>query len=545
MTKAYSYIRFSTPSQAGGDSFRRQTEIAREYAELNGLELADLKFTDLGRSAFHGTNLKRGELKDFLHAVESGTVAPGSYLLVEALDRLSRAPPSKSQRLLLDLIDSGIVVVTLMDRRVYDKATVDRDPFALMDSVMKLYAAHEESKKKSERFLKLYSQRRKEGAPIIGFHGPGWVKKRSDKLGWELVPEKAESVQKLFEATLAGHGGIAVARKANAEKWSPIGHNGTSWHQASLSKVLKNRACIGEYQPMQLDNGKLVPAGLPIPNYFPAVVSEEEFNRVQSILAQRTRIPRRRDDQCRNIFAGMLVCGSCGATLALKIGQAAEHYLNRYYVCADRTRGLTQCPTFHAGDLLAPDSLNPRRYQKKTELPTKALLAALMQHVAEHVSRDEKMRSIGNALDQAEAESRSLRISQANLMAVAEAGGADVSVLARRIREISEKIGECEAKIKELTLSRVHFASMQTEEDIDASIAASIRAVSTPDASAERTLLRDKLLQLVEHVWLWPGLARFKLHGEEIPRAVVLAPEAASLLTNLPPIPPMRKHLKR
>ncbi|NMF88331.1 recombinase family protein [Aromatoleum petrolei] len=108
MTKAYSYIRFSTPSQSGGDSFRRQTEIAREYAELNGLELADLKFTDLGRSAFHGANLKRGELKDFLHAVESGTVAPGSFLLVEALDRLSRAPPSKSQRLLLDLIDSGM-----------------------------------------------------------------------------------------------------------------------------------------------------------------------------------------------------------------------------------------------------------------------------------------------------------------------------------------------------------------------------------------------------------------------------------------------------
>jgi DNA invertase Pin-like site-specific DNA recombinase len=30
--KAYSYIRFSTPEQAAGDSLRRQTAKAREYA---------------------------------------------------------------------------------------------------------------------------------------------------------------------------------------------------------------------------------------------------------------------------------------------------------------------------------------------------------------------------------------------------------------------------------------------------------------------------------------------------------------------------------
>ncbi len=545
MAKAYSYIRFSTPSQSGGDSFRRQTEDAREYADIHGLELDDLKFTDLGRSAFRGSNVKRGELKDFLRAVESGKVAPGSYLLVEALDRLSRAAPSTSQRLLLDLIEAGIVVVTLMDKRVYDKATVNRDPFALMDSVMKLYAAHEESRKKSERFEKLFKARRNKGAPIIGFVGPGWVKKRADKLGWELIPEKAESVRKLFEATLAGHGGVTLVKMANAEKWVPFGHRGTSWHQGSISKVLKNRACIGEYQPMRLDDGKLVPAGLPIPDYYPAVVSEEDFNLVQSTLVQRSRIPHRRDDQCRNVFAGMLICGSCGATLALKAGRTSDHYLTRYYACADRTRGLTQCPSFHAGDLLAPEGLAPRRYRKQKDIPTKALLATLMQHIAEHVSRDEKMRSIGDALNKAEAKLHALQVSQANLMAVAEAGGAGVAVLADRLRTVSEEIRGCEAEIEELTLSRVHFASIQTEEDIDASIEAAVMAVSNPAASAERMLLRDKLLQLVEHIWLWPGLARFRLRGEELPRTVLLAPEATPLLTNLPPIPPMRKHLKR
>lgn len=545
MPKAYSYIRFSTPSQSGGDSFRRQTELAREYANEHGLELADLKFKDLGRSAFRGSNAKIGELNDFLMAVKTGSVAPGSYLLVEALDRLSRAAPSQAQRLLLDIIDAGIVVVTLMDRRVYDKATVDRDPFALMDSIMKLYAAHEESKKKADRFEKLFSGRRKRGDPIIGFRGPGWVKKREDKLGWELIPEKAESVRKLFEATLAGHGGIAIAKMANSEKWAPFGNAGTSWHQGSLSKVLKNRACIGEYQPMKMEDGKLVPVGLPIPNYFPAVVDVETFNRVQSTLAQRFRIPRRRDEQCRNIFAGLLICGTCGATLALKIGKASEHYLSRYYSCADRARGLTQCPSFHAGDLLAPDSMEPRRYRKQKHMPSIALLSTLMRHIAEHVSRDEKMRMLSESIGQAEANLQALRVVQNNLMAVAEAGGAGVAVLAERLRAVSEQVSECEAEIKELTLSRVHFASIQTESDIDASIAAAVKAVKDPSASNERMLLRDKLLQLVEHIWLWPGIAIFRLRGEAAPRTILLAPEAAPFLTNLPAIPTMRKHLKR
>jgi DNA invertase Pin-like site-specific DNA recombinase len=39
MTIAYSYLRFSTPEQMQGDSFRRQTEAAKVYAERHGLTL--------------------------------------------------------------------------------------------------------------------------------------------------------------------------------------------------------------------------------------------------------------------------------------------------------------------------------------------------------------------------------------------------------------------------------------------------------------------------------------------------------------------------
>jgi DNA invertase Pin-like site-specific DNA recombinase len=47
-------------------------------------------YRDLGVSAFRGKNADHGALKAFLDRVESGLIQPGSYLIVESLDRLSR-----------------------------------------------------------------------------------------------------------------------------------------------------------------------------------------------------------------------------------------------------------------------------------------------------------------------------------------------------------------------------------------------------------------------------------------------------------------------
>jgi DNA invertase Pin-like site-specific DNA recombinase len=77
--KAYSYIRFSTPQQAKGDSHTRQTDKAARYAAEHGLVLdTALNLTDLGVSAYRGKNAKTGSLSVFLKAIEDGTVPRGS-----------------------------------------------------------------------------------------------------------------------------------------------------------------------------------------------------------------------------------------------------------------------------------------------------------------------------------------------------------------------------------------------------------------------------------------------------------------------------------
>jgi DNA invertase Pin-like site-specific DNA recombinase len=116
--KAYSYLRFSTPEQAKGDSKRRQWDAAVKYAATHGLELDNkLTFQDMGVSAFRGANAATGSLRAFLEAVESGEVPQGSYLLVESLDRISRDAVYVAQGLLANIVSSGVIVVSLMDGR--------------------------------------------------------------------------------------------------------------------------------------------------------------------------------------------------------------------------------------------------------------------------------------------------------------------------------------------------------------------------------------------------------------------------------------------
>ena len=115
----------SRDTQLKGDSLRRQREACLSYADRHGLELVDdFALEDLGVSGWTGANIQSGNLGRFLEAVRQGEVAKGSYLLVEAFDRISRLPPLKALQPVLDLVNNGIVVVTLDDKKRFTADTM-------------------------------------------------------------------------------------------------------------------------------------------------------------------------------------------------------------------------------------------------------------------------------------------------------------------------------------------------------------------------------------------------------------------------------------
>src|SRR5262249_54137659 len=115
MPLAYSYLRFSSPQQATGDSMRRQTATREGWlADHPGVELdKSLQMTDAGRSAFKRKNWDTYALARFVDCIKSGRVEPGSYLLVENLDRLSREDAGEATELFLSIVNKGVVIVQL------------------------------------------------------------------------------------------------------------------------------------------------------------------------------------------------------------------------------------------------------------------------------------------------------------------------------------------------------------------------------------------------------------------------------------------------
>jgi DNA invertase Pin-like site-specific DNA recombinase len=323
--KAYSYIRFSSAEQQKGDSLRRQVELSEDYARKHNLELdKELTFYDLGVSAFNGKNRDEGALRQFIEAVETGKVAPHSWLLVESLDRISRDNITSALTLFLQLLDLGLTVVTLGDDRKYAKATVNANPMELMASLMVFSRANEESATKSKRVSAAWSAKQKEaaqsGKPTTS-RCPLWLRLTDDRSRYELIPERAAIVRRIFDMAAGGSMGQAViAQHLNVDGVPPFGKS-KRWASSSVRKILVNRSTIGEYQPTTLNtDGERVAASDPVLGFYPAAVDQELFEATQEARSGRRISGRgRKGKNFSSLFTGLAKC-SCGASL---------HYVNK------------------------------------------------------------------------------------------------------------------------------------------------------------------------------------------------------------------------
>ncbi len=146
---AYSYKRFSSKHQAQGNSIERQTKLAEDYCAKHQLELSTLSFEDLGVSAWTQANTKEDAgLGQFLSALENEVIKTPCYLLVESLDRLSRAKIKVAMNQLWRITDYDVTVVTLLDQKKYTK-DMDFTDFLMAGLIME--RSHEESLTKSMR----------------------------------------------------------------------------------------------------------------------------------------------------------------------------------------------------------------------------------------------------------------------------------------------------------------------------------------------------------------------------------------------------------
>lgn len=331
MTLAFSYLRFSTPEQRKGDSFRRQLAATMEFAERHGWHLSEVPFFDDGRSAFHGRNAEDGKLGEFLGAIESGSIPSGSVLIIEALDRLTRQEPLDAVPLLRRIIKAGVRIATTMNGRVYGAEQADGYGYELVEIVILLTQGHEESRKKSHRIKESWVSKRAKaeslGKPMTS-RLPAWLRLSIDGNRIEVIEDRAAIVRKIFRDYLSGSGSHAIATALN-EAGVPTFGRSSLWHRSYVVKVLESRAVIGEFTPHTVvykEDESVKEAQPPIPGYFPVVVRPEEFHRVQAMRASK-RSPggRKGRPTVSYILASLAKCPRCkGAMIRENKGSSSR-----------------------------------------------------------------------------------------------------------------------------------------------------------------------------------------------------------------------------
>jgi DNA invertase Pin-like site-specific DNA recombinase len=323
--RAISYIRFSDSKQAKGRSKQRQLKWGSDLCASKGWLLDDsLKLHDLGVSAFRGENAARGHLAKFLEAIKACRVKAGDVLLLESLDRLSRDDIDPSWELFRSILKAGVEIYTREPERHYQPA--DLNNFGTRIEVQAYFLrAFNESATKSMRGLDYWKSQRNKLASGKPIHKvlPAWLRLSADKQRFEVREDAAKAVRLIYSWAAAGEGQDPILAKLNQRKIPPIGNNirrevmKTVWSRSYIGKLLRDKAVCGEFQPHVMKDGKRVPFGEPIKNYFPAIITEKDWYRTRHAVKERGRELGPKGIGIASLFTGLIRDARDGKTMHL------------------------------------------------------------------------------------------------------------------------------------------------------------------------------------------------------------------------------------
>jgi DNA invertase Pin-like site-specific DNA recombinase len=306
MKKAIAYVRYSSDQQGDGDTIERQTTEVQNYAKRNDLALVGV-VVDEGQSASKGHHISKGNLGALLSKTEAGNY-PNHAFLVEHMYRFSRLGIEKTFELIQKLQRVGVELHLTKSNRIIK--SLNDLPTAILSAVDS-YGAEEYTKKMGERVASAWAAKKRnavDGAPITK-RVPCWLRvegrvysggKIINPGRFVEVPEVVEVVQEAFRHAALGLGVKLISRRVK-------GVSSLTW----LVKVFTSRAVLGEFQPQKFVNGKRVPDGPPIPDYFPRIIEQSMWDAARAQIDGRNangynKGGNPRNDQARNLFTGIV-----------------------------------------------------------------------------------------------------------------------------------------------------------------------------------------------------------------------------------------------
>jgi site-specific DNA recombinase len=161
----------------------------------------------------------------------------------------------------------------------------------------------------------------------------------------EEDPVTAPTVRRIFQLCMKGHGALAIALELNAAGLTRS--DGRRWGKTSVAYVLKNDI----YRGVRTFNKTNRRRRLEKPRSewiqvtsHPALVSEEDFQEVQSMLDERTpHHLQGGSNRSTWLFVGLTRCALCGEKLQIRTGKGRGGVTYSYYGCLGHRKGGARC----------------------------------------------------------------------------------------------------------------------------------------------------------------------------------------------------------
>ena len=421
------YARVSSDSEDQVNSYIAQVDFySKHIAGKEEWEMVDI-YADEGISGLEARN--RDEFNRMMADCREGKI---DRVLCKSFSRFARNTQEYIQ-IVRELLRLGISIH-------FEKENIDTGKMT-SEQIAQIYGAFAQMESTSHSSNMRFSVRmRMENGLFVPPSVPYGYRLAGRDL--EIVPEEAEVVRRIFSAYLSGQGKDDIAKELN-QLGVDRGRNREKWYPSTVAYILTNISYTGNmiwqksYATDTIPFQQVRNRGQK-PRYFvehshPAIVSSEDFQRVQKLMSFRNGQFRGTVRQRREtLYSKRIYCGECGSLCRKKVTGGKT-----YWVCRRHDSDKADCPIPQIPELEITAAVLRLYHKLKLGLETvlRPVLTQLQELRERELRSNRKISDIDNEI---------ARISEQNLVLVRlkSKGYVDSALYLSQMDEIEHKLRE-------------------------------------------------------------------------------------------------------
>lgn len=491
------YCRLSQDDGREGESnsISNQKAILSEFARKNGF-LRTMFFIDDGVS---GTSFERPAFARMQRMIEDGAVAT---VIVKDLSRFGRNYLEVGALLEERYPALGVRFIAVQEN-VDTLSSTGTELMPFSNVFNEWYAAQT-----SKKIRAVWQSKASRGERISSSVPYGYVKSQEDHRIWFVDPEAAQVVRHIFALCLDGRGPSQIASQLQREGvLTPRAYvqakgraarerefdDPCRWDQKSVVGILENRqytGCTVNFITTTVNHKLHKSVRRPeeerqiIPNTQEAIVTEEDWLRVQEIRANRVRLTA---SGKHGLFTGLVYCADCGAKLGFcatktmaadavyyrcpnyknNRGSCSLHYIREAVLRAEVTRAVLALAAFAR----TRESAFAKMVAQSTPGLSRKALAALEASVAHARGR---LGELDRLIAQLYEDNITGKVSDAKYAKHAAVFEAEQAALCQQLAEEGPQLAQLQQEMEKLDSLQKALRACEAAKAIDADTLAQI-----------------------------------------------------------------------